>query len=56
VFSRGNNRAAGHVGFYMGETIIEGVKYILVFGGNQNKQVNLTHYPASKLLGYRKLG
>jgi uncharacterized protein (TIGR02594 family) len=56
VFSRGRNRAAGHVGFYMGETIIDGVKYILVFGGNQNKEVNVTHYPASKLLGFRSLG
>jgi len=56
VFSRGRNRSAGHVGFYKGEETIEGVKYILVFGGNQNKEVNLTHYPASKLLGYRKLG
>jgi len=56
IFSRGRNRYAGHVGFYMGEEIIEGVKYILVFGGNQNKQVNVAHYPASKLLGYRKLG
>jgi uncharacterized protein (TIGR02594 family) len=56
VFSRGRNRAAGHVGFYMGETIIDGVKYILVLGGNQNKEVNVTHYPASRLLGFRSLG
>ena len=56
VFSRGRNRSAGHVGFYKGEETIEGVKYILVFGGNQNKEVNVAYYPASKLLGYRSLG
>lgn len=55
VFKRGRNRYAGHVGFYMGETIIDGIKYILVLGGNQRKAVNVALYPKRKVLGYRKI-
>jgi uncharacterized protein (TIGR02594 family) len=56
VFSRGKSNQAGHVGFYVGEEIVDGVKYIKVLGGNQNKEVSVAYYPANKLLGYRKLG
>ena len=56
VFSRGKNSSAGHVGFYVGEETVDGVKYIKVLGGNQNKEVSVAYYPANKLLGYRKLG
>lgn len=56
VFSRGKNSSAGHVGFYVGEETVDGVKYIKVLGGNQNKEVSVAYYPADKLLGYRKLG
>lgn len=56
VFSRGRNKTAGHVGFYVGEETLDGVKYIKVLGGNQNKEVSVAYYPADKLLGYRKLG
>jgi uncharacterized protein (TIGR02594 family) len=56
VFSRGKNSSAGHVGFYVGEETVDGVRYIKVLGGNQNKEVSVAYYPANKLLGYRKLG
>ena len=56
VFSRGRNQFAGHVGFYVGEEIVEGVRYILVLGGNQRKEVNVAYYPANYVLGYRKIG
>lgn len=56
VFKRGRNEAAGHVGFYVGEEVVEGVRYILVLGGNQRKEVNIAYYPANLLLGYRKIG
>ena len=56
VFSRGKNSSAGHVGFYVGEETLDGVKYIKVLGGNQNREVSVAYYPANKLLGYRKLG
>jgi uncharacterized protein (TIGR02594 family) len=57
VFTRGRNQHAGHVGFYMGhETLSNGVTYIKVLGGNQNREVNVAYYPANRLLGYRRLG
>jgi uncharacterized protein (TIGR02594 family) len=57
VFTRGRNQHAGHVGFYVGhETLSNGVTYIKVLGGNQNREVNVAYYPANRLLGYRRLG
>lgn len=56
VFTRGRSRAAGHVGFYMGQEVVDGVRYILVLGGNQNKAVNVAYYPANRLLGFRTFG
>jgi uncharacterized protein (TIGR02594 family) len=56
VFARGKSKTAGHVGFYVGEETLDGVKYIKVLGGNQNREVSVAYYPANKLLGYRKLG
>lgn len=55
VFSRGRSRSSGHVGFYVGEETIRGVKYVLVLGGNQRKSVNVALYPKRKVLGYRKI-
>ena len=56
VFTRGRSQYAGHVGFYVGEETLNGVRYIKVLGGNQNKEVNIAHYPANRLLGFRRLG
>ena len=56
VFKRGRSRSSGHVGFYMGETVVRGVRYILVLGGNQRKAVNVAMYPKRKVLGYRRIG
>lgn len=55
VFKRGRSRRSGHVGFYMGETVVRGVRYILVLGGNQRKAVSVAMYPKRKVLGYRKI-
>lgn len=41
----------GHVGLY----IRSNDDHIWVLGGNQNNEVNITAYPAGRLLGYRKL-
>jgi len=56
VFARGRSREAGHVGFYVGEEVVDGVRYILVLGGNQRKAVNVAYYPARYVLGYRTIG
>jgi uncharacterized protein (TIGR02594 family) len=43
--------APGHVGLYAGQ---EGSN-VLVLGGNQGDSVNVSPYPASRLLGIRRL-
>lgn len=40
----------GHVGFY----ITERAGWIYTLGGNQGNQVQISAYPASRLLGYRR--
>lgn len=51
VLTRGSDPASGHVGFYWGE---EG-GHVIVLGGNQQKAVRISHYPKSRVLGYRRL-
>lgn len=41
----------GHVGLFINQD----EHYIYVLGGNQDNQVNISRYPKSKLLGYRRL-
>jgi len=43
----------GHVGIFMGYRY-DG-KYIAVLGGNQSNEVNISLYPVSRLLGFRRL-
>ena len=54
VFKRGNNKMAGHVGFFRGFEYINGVQYVVVLGGNQKKSVSVGYFPASSVIGYRK--
>ncbi len=51
VFKRGNKPWQGHVGFYAGT---QG-NHILVLGGNQGNEVNISSYHKNRLLGYRWL-
>lgn len=44
--------APGHVGFFAGQS---SVKYIHLLGGNQNDSVSVARYPASRILGVRRL-
>lgn len=51
IFWRGSKSGAqGHVGFYIGEDTDK----ILVLGGNQSNQVNISRYAKSRLLGFRR--
>jgi len=54
VFPRGSVGWQGHVGFYLKTEIINGRKYYLILGGNQNNKVSIVTYPASKALGIRR--
>lgn len=49
VFRRGQNPAAGHVGYWCGER--NGLTYTL--GGNQRDRVSVARYHTADVLGYR---
>ncbi len=49
VIRRGKSSWQGHVGFFAGIT----GKHILILGGNQGNEVNLSSYSENNLLGYR---
>lgn len=53
VLKRGRSQWAGHVGFFVGYEWYDGVKYVKVLGGNQNKEVSVAYFPASQVIGYR---
>lgn len=53
VLRRGNNRFAGHVGFFAGYEYFDGIKYVKVLGGNTDKKVDIGYFPMSYVLGYR---
>jgi uncharacterized protein (TIGR02594 family) len=55
IFERGNSGWQGHVGFFISVKDINGVQMISVLGGNQDDAVNVKYYPASKVLGFRKV-
>lgn len=54
VLERG---AGGHVGFYAGQgwDRTNGARLIHILGGNQGNGVNVASFPASRLLGIRRL-
>ena len=54
VFPRGNQGWQGHVGFYVGQSHVNGVLYYHILGGNQRNRVGINLYPASKTLGIRR--
>ena len=52
VLTRGNSTWQGHVAFF--DRLENGCVYLL--GGNQRDQVNISDYPASKIIGVRRAG
>ena len=54
VFTRGNSKWKGHVGFYVGQEKIKGKTYYRILGGNQSNEVNISLYPRYRLLGIRR--
>jgi len=56
VLARGGKRSiSGHVGFLVERAEVNGRRYVKVLGGNTRKYVQMSWYPESKVLGYRKV-
>jgi len=54
VFPRGNQGWQGHVGFYLGTSLINGETFYQILGGNQSNKVSIELYPARSKLGIRR--
>ena len=54
VFPRGNTGWQGHVGFYVRTQYVNGIKYYLILGGNQDDKVSYELYPAAKAIALRR--
>lgn len=52
IFSRGNNKLYGHVGYFKKYSHLGTM--VVVLGGNQGNQVSVALYPRWKVLGYRR--
>jgi uncharacterized protein (TIGR02594 family) len=55
VFTRGSSGWQGHVAIYLGSVERDGRIYYRILGGNQNNAINVSEYPASRLLGIRRI-
>lgn len=53
VLRRGSSNWTGHVGFFVGRMVIDGVPHVAVLGGNQERAINIAYFPESRVLGYR---
>lgn len=54
VLVRRKGGSGRHVGFFHSFTTEEGVKYVVVLGGNQDGSVSLKKYPVRAVTGYRR--
>jgi len=55
ITKRGKNPVAGHVGFFEGYEVVDGVTYVKIFGGNTDKMVSTGWFPVTAVLGFRKI-
>lgn len=53
VLKRGRGNVSGHVGFFQGYEVLDGITYVKVLGGNTDHAVQVGYYPINKVLGYR---
>lgn len=54
VITRRKGGSGRHVAFYYGSFSEDGVKYVQLLGGNQNKGVTIAPVPAKKIVEYRR--
>lgn len=55
VTKRGRGNVAGHVGFFEGYEVVDGITYVKIFGGNTDKMVSTGWFPVTAVLGFRKI-
>jgi uncharacterized protein (TIGR02594 family) len=55
VTKRGSGNVAGHVGFFEGYEVVDGITYVKIFGGNTDKMVSTGWFPVTAVLGFRKI-
>lgn len=53
VFHRPPNPNSGHVGFFDGFVVRNGIRYVRTLGGNQGNKVSYALFKASTVAGYR---
>lgn len=54
IFPRGNQGWQGHVGFYVGTEIYNGVEHWVILGGNQDNTVNYQYFDPRRAIGVRR--
>jgi len=53
VLRRGRAEWSGHVGFFKGYEVVDGVTYVKVLGGNTDKSVAIGYFPTNYVLAFR---
>ena len=51
-----SRRSPTHVGFYVGSALVNGKTYYRILGGNQSNRVQVSWFPAAKVIGIRRAG
>ena len=56
VILHGGRRSPTHVGFLVGSATVNGQLFYTVLGGNQSNRVQVSYFPASKVIAIRRVG
>jgi hypothetical protein len=56
VVLHGGRRSPTHVGFLVGTARVNGQLFYTVLGGNQSNRVQISYFPASKVIAIRRVG
>jgi len=56
VVLHGGRRSPTHVGFLVGTARVNGKLFYTVLGGNQSNRVQVSYFPASKVIAIRRVG
>jgi len=56
VVLHGGRRSPTHVGFLVGTARVNGQLFYTVLGGNQSNRVQVSYFPASKVIAIRRVG